>query len=166
MTTEASNPFKFNVDFDGTNFLFWSQSLATVLKGKNLWKTVTGETKKPTVADKIAEQEQTNHQIIAWIRNNQGYFLSQIKFASEFLNIPYLFYSKVSNTPLALNVKLRPTDGEPLPDATLYHQLVGMLTYLTLTHPDIAYAVHVVSQFMHAPRIDHYSATLRIIRYL
>ena len=55
MTTEASNPFKFNVDFDGTNFLFWSQSLATVLKGKNLWKTVTGETKKPTVADKIAE---------------------------------------------------------------------------------------------------------------
>ena len=41
-----------------------------------------------------------------------------------------------------------------------------MLTYLTTTRPDIAYVVHVVSQFMHAPCTNHFFAILRIIRYL
>ncbi|GAV61385.1 hypothetical protein CFOL_v3_04912 [Cephalotus follicularis] len=64
------------------------------------------------------------------------------------------------------NVKLRPSDGTPLPDPTLYRQLVGSLIYLTVTRPDIAYAVHLVSQFMSAPRTTHFSAVLRILRYL
>ncbi|GKV14899.1 hypothetical protein SLEP1_g25702 [Rubroshorea leprosula] len=40
------------------------------------------------------------------------------------------------------------------------------LVYLTTTCPDIAYAVHIVSQFMAAPRSTHYAAVLRIIRYV
>ncbi|GKV24261.1 hypothetical protein SLEP1_g33893 [Rubroshorea leprosula] len=38
--------------------------------------------------------------------------------------------------------------------------------YLTTTCPDIAYAVHIVSQFMAAPRSTHYAAVLCIIRYV
>jgi hypothetical protein len=53
-----------------------------------------------------------------------------------------------------------------LPDPTLYRQLVGSLVYLTVTRPDISYAVHQVSQFMSAPRSTHYAAILRILRYL
>uniref|UniRef100_A0A2N9GU88 Reverse transcriptase Ty1/copia-type domain-containing protein n=1 Tax=Fagus sylvatica TaxID=28930 RepID=A0A2N9GU88_FAGSY len=45
-------------------------------------------------------------------------------------------------------------------------QLVGSLVYLTVTRPDISYAVHIVSQFMAAPRSLHYAAVLRILRYL
>uniref|UniRef100_A0A2N9GF20 Reverse transcriptase Ty1/copia-type domain-containing protein n=1 Tax=Fagus sylvatica TaxID=28930 RepID=A0A2N9GF20_FAGSY len=70
------------------------------------------------------------------------------------------------STPLEFNVKLNPTDGEPLSDATLYRQLVGSLIYLTVTRPDLAYAVHLVSQFMSAPRSTHYAAVLRILRYI
>jgi len=35
-----------------------------------------------------------------------------------------------------------------------------------MIRPDIAYAVHVVSQFMHAPRTTHLHAVKRIFRYL
>ncbi|BFG15965.1 hypothetical protein CerSpe_022390 [Prunus speciosa] len=47
-----------------------------------------------------------------------------------------------------------------------YQKLVGKLIYLSHTRPDIAYAVSVVSQFMHAPSESHMEAVLRILRYL
>jgi hypothetical protein len=43
---------------------------------------------------------------------------------------------------------------------------VGKLIYLSHTRPDIAYAVSVVSQFMHNPRQPHMDAVERILRYL
>uniref|UniRef100_A0A2N9EH44 Integrase catalytic domain-containing protein n=1 Tax=Fagus sylvatica TaxID=28930 RepID=A0A2N9EH44_FAGSY len=45
-------------------------------------------------------------------------------------------------------------------------QLVGSLVYLTVTRPNISYAVHIVSQFMAAPRSLHYAAVLRILRLI
>lgn len=44
--------------------------------------------------------------------------------------------------------------------------MVGSLVYLTVTRPDLTYAVHIVSQFMAAPYSDHYAAVLRILWYL
>ena len=44
--------------------------------------------------------------------------------------------------------------------------LVGCLVYLTVTRPDIAYAVHIISQFVSAPRTTHWAALLRILRYV
>ena len=49
---------------------------------------------------------------------------------------------------------------------SLYKRLVGSPVYLTVTHPDISYAVHQVSQYLSAPRSTHYTAVLRILRYL
>ena len=54
----------------------------------------------------------------------------------------------------------------PLSDATLYRQLVGSLVYLTVTRPDIAHAIHLVSQFLSAPHSTHYAAVLHILRYI
>ena len=53
-----------------------------------------------------------------------------------------------------------------MPDPFLYRQLVGSLIYLTITRPDISYAVHLVSKFMHSPRHLHLAVVRRIIRYL
>jgi hypothetical protein len=98
--------------------------------------------------------------------SSNGYYLSQAKYASDLLSKAGLTDTKTVSTPLELNVKLNSTDGEPLSDATLYQQLVGSLIYLTVTRPDLAYAVHLVSQFMFVPRSTHYAAVLRILRYI
>ncbi|XP_048229552.1 uncharacterized mitochondrial protein AtMg00810-like [Ricinus communis] len=62
--------------------------------------------------------------------------------------------------------KLNLEDGDPLDDIGHYQRLVGKLIYLTVTRPDITYAVSMVSQFMHAPRTSHLDAVDRILRYL
>ncbi|XP_016178542.1 uncharacterized protein LOC107620994 [Arachis ipaensis] len=48
----------------------------------------------------------------------------------------------------------------------LLARLVGGLVYLTATRPDITYPVHVLSQFLSAPRTTHYVVALRILRYI
>ena len=71
--------------------------------------------------------------------------------------------SMIVDTPIEYNCRLNSHDDELLSNATLYRHLVGILIYLTTTRPDISYAVHVVSQFMAAPRSPHYAAILRIL---
>ncbi|KAF5470468.1 hypothetical protein F2P56_010982, partial [Juglans regia] len=44
--------------------------------------------------------------------------------------------------------------------------VVGGLQYLSLTSPDIAYAVNKVCQFMHCPKLPHWTAVKRILKYL
>ncbi len=48
-----------------------------------------------------------------------------------------------------------------------YQALVGTLMYLMVgTRPDIAYAIGVLSQFMHNPGRVHWEAGKRVLRYL
>ena len=74
--------------------------------------------------------------------------------------------NKTVSTPLEYNAKLTPLDGEPISNATRYHQLIGSLIYLTITRLDISHVVGMVSKFMDAPHSIHYTAALRILRYV
>uniref|UniRef100_A0A2N9F943 Integrase catalytic domain-containing protein n=1 Tax=Fagus sylvatica TaxID=28930 RepID=A0A2N9F943_FAGSY len=98
--------------------------------------------------------------------SSDGYYLTQAKYTSDLISRAGITDSKIVDTSIEYNNRLNTHDGEPLPDATLYRQLVGSLVYLTVTRPDISYAVHIVSQFMAAPRSLHYAAVLRILWYL
>lgn len=61
---------------------------------------------------------------------------------------------------------LQNSDDALLPDASTYKRLFGRLIYLTITRPDICYAVQVLSQFMHAPKVSHMEAAMMVVRYL
>ena len=87
--------------------------------------------------------------------SSDSYYLSQAKYTSDILSKANLTNSKTASNPLELNIKFNATDGEPLSDATLYQQLLSSFIYLTVTHLNLAYVVHLVSQFMVAPRFTH-----------
>ena len=55
--------------------------------------------------------------------------------------------------------------GAPV-DRERFQRLVGRLIYLSHTRPDIAYAVSVISQYMHDPRESHMKRAFRVLRYL
>ncbi|OIT27757.1 putative mitochondrial protein, partial [Nicotiana attenuata] len=95
-----------------------------------------------------------------------GVFLNQHKYTQDLIALAGLQESSYVDTPLELNVKYRRDEGDLLPDPTLFRQLVGSLNYLTITRPDISFAVQQVSQFMQTPRHLHLVAVRLIIRYL
>ena len=99
-------------------------------------------------------------------RDSSGIFLHQHKYIQDLITLAGLQDSSSVDTPLEVNVKYDADEGEQLSDPLLYRQLVGSLNYLTITRPDISFAVQQVSQFMHSPRHLHMAVVRRIIRYL
>ncbi|CAN6485107.1 unnamed protein product [Victoria cruziana] len=96
--------------------------------------------------------------------SQRRYFLSQMKFASDLIQKSGLSDDKVVDTPEVLGVKLKIDDGEILANPTLFRQLVGALSYLTITRPDITHAVHFINQFQQRPTSVHMGAAMRIVR--
>lgn len=82
----------------------------------------------------------------------------------DLLTLAHLSNAGPVDTPMELNVKYSKDNGGPLLDATMYRCLVGILTYLTMTHPHIAYDVKVVSQFVDNPHKNHLTAVPCILR--
>ena len=100
------------------------------------------------------------------LRSNQGIFISQRKYILDLLAETGLLDCKPADTPMMVNHGLQITEGAHAVDREQYQRLIGKLIYLSHTRPDIAYAVGVVSQFMHRPQVNHLEAALRIVRYL
>lgn len=58
-------------------------------------------------------------------------------------------------------------DKEPrFSNPTYFRSLAGKLQYLTLTRPDIQFAVNYVCQKMHSPSVSDFNLLKRILRYL
>ena len=97
---------------------------------------------------------------------SDGFYISQEKYIQDLLARAALGDERTVLTPVELNVQLRASDGDPLPNPTRYRHLVGSLVYLAVTRPDISYPVHILTQFVSAPTSVHYSHLLRVLRYL
>ncbi|KAJ3690345.1 hypothetical protein LUZ61_019509 [Rhynchospora tenuis] len=96
----------------------------------------------------------------------RGLFLSQRKYTLDIIAECGLLGAKPAVTPLEQNHNLAKATGEQMKDPEMYRRLVGRLIYLTITRPELCYAVHILAQFMHDPLQAHYAAALRVVRYL
>ena len=85
-------------------------------------------------------------------------FLSQRKYILDLLTKTGKLGAKPCSAPMVTNIQLTTEDGESFADSKMYRRLVGKLNYLTVTRPDIAYIVNIVSQFMASPRTTHWVA--------
>lgn len=56
-------------------------------------------------------------------------------------------------------------DGDLILNVYEYRQLIGALQYFTLTHPEIAYSVNQLCQYLHSPTFAHWIAFKRVLRY-
>jgi len=98
-------------------------------------------------------------------KSKEGICISQRKYILDLRNETCKLACKPTGTHLEPNWKNK--DGtEYLLDRGRYQWLAGKLIYLSLSRPDIAYVVSVVSQFMHAPTSKHLNVACHILIYL
>ncbi|CAM8981982.1 unnamed protein product [Rhodiola kirilowii] len=102
-------------------------------------------------------------------QSKEGLFLSQRKYTLDLLCEAGKLGAKPANTPLEEGYKVS-REGEiedrPFEDFKQYRRMVGKLIYLTISRPDICFAVNQVSQHMQAPKMHHWHMVERVLRYL
>lgn len=99
-------------------------------------------------------------------RTSDGISVCQRKYALDILSSTGMLECKPSSVPMVPNLKLSKTDGVLIEDRALYRRIVGRLMYLTITRPDITFAVNKLCQFSSAPRTDHLKAVFRVLQYI
>lgn len=90
----------------------------------------------------------------------------QNKFAPELLEETSFLGATPSLTPIVVNHKLSRQDTLVSIDATYYHYIIDKLVYLSLTRSNIAYHVHILSQFMENPKKMHPVALEQLFKYI
>jgi hypothetical protein len=84
----------------------------------------------------------------------RDYLLSQSKYVVNILERAKLTDNKTVNTFIKINTKYSYSDSLSLSGSTLYHSIVDILIYLTITCPDITYIVHVVGKLVFLDGFD------------
>lgn len=98
--------------------------------------------------------------------SKEGVSISQRKYCLDLLESSGLLGAKPTSTPLDTSLKLHLDTSKPFTNVSCYRRLIGRLTYLNTTRPDISLATQQLSQFLNAPTTSHYKAACRILRYL
>jgi len=102
---------------------------------------------------------------IKFSASKNGIFITQRKYALEIIKDAWLLGAAPVDTPMERGLKLS-DKSDLLTNPGRFRRLVGRLIYLTVSRPDITYAVYVLSRFMHQPRKLHMEAALRVVQYL
>lgn len=99
-------------------------------------------------------------------RTSTGLFLSQEQYAHDLLERANMLNCNPCITPADIKPKPSSEQGNMLTNPTEYRSLTGALQYLTLTRPDISFAVQQACLFMHSPTDQHMQWLKRILHYV
>jgi hypothetical protein len=97
---------------------------------------------------------------------SQGIFIHQRDYTRSILQDFGMLECRPAKVPMPEGSVIITDMLSPYINSTYYCQLVGKLIFLTVSRPDIAYAVNRVSSFMSHPQQAHLDAVLHILRYL
>jgi hypothetical protein len=112
---------------------------------------------------------------IARDRPSRTITLSQTAYINRLISRFEIGDARTADTPMIAGLQLRrPDDSAPVApeiikwrQQTPYRELVGSLMYLAVaTRPDIAFAVGRLSSFLDCYTPEHWSAAVRVLRYL
>jgi len=92
--------------------------------------------------------------------------LSQQKYVMDLLDELNMTDCKGVPTPMTSPCTFADSEADSVVDISLYRRVIGKLHYLSFTRPDIGFAVSKLSQFMHNPKVSHWKAIKRLLRYL
>ena len=95
-----------------------------------------------------------------------GLFLTQRQYILNLLNRTKMAEARPISSPMSSSSQLSLLAGVEFSNPTLYRSTVGALQYLSITRPDVSFAVNKVCQFMHRPTDIRWSEVKRILRYL
>ena len=84
-------------------------------------------------------------------RSDKGIFLPQRKYVLDLLQETGMSACQPVDTPVEEGLKLCVETNQVPVNKGRYQRLIGRLMYFTHTRPDLAYALSIVSQFMHNP---------------
>ena len=99
------------------------------------------------------------------MRSKHEIFLCQRKNVFDLLSETRKSGVKLCSSPMVPSIH-HTREGETFEDPKRYKRLVGKLNYLTVTRPNIAHSVSVVSQYMSSPTVDHWAVVEQILCYL
>ena len=98
--------------------------------------------------------------------SSEALLMTQSKYIRDLLNRTNMLEAKPISSPMVSSCKLSKHGSDLLQDASFYRSAVGALQYVTITHPELSFAVIKVCQFMFSPLESHWTAVKRILRYL
>ena len=98
--------------------------------------------------------------------SQNGVILSQHKYILDLLAETRFTDCQPTKTPITVNHKLNLNNDEQQTKTGNYRRLVGRLINLVHTRLNISFAVNILNQCLHSPRISHLQATHRVLRYL
>nr|XP_016461600.1 PREDICTED: uncharacterized mitochondrial protein AtMg00810-like [Nicotiana tabacum] len=109
------------------------------------------------------------------MRSHKGILLNQRKYTLELISELGISGAKSASSPREQKRKFTTVDydkhvglkgDEELIDIGGYQKLLGKLICLTITRPDICFAVQVIIQFMQHPKQSHLEAAMRVVKYI
>ncbi|XP_020678236.1 uncharacterized protein LOC110096559 [Dendrobium catenatum] len=99
-------------------------------------------------------------------KTENGFILHQQAYAKSIIQRAGMDTAKPVATPISCKTTITSKSQDPYDQPQLYRQILGALQYLTLTRPDIQFAVQQLCQHMQNPLNIHQEALKRLLRYI